>query len=113
MRTLKMVLCWVVMAGALYGTEAGWEEHVRQGDSFLKQSQPKEALKEFQEADRLHPHDSAILARISESFSDLLDEEKTERIALQCVEYASQAVKADPASSRAHVDLAIAYGKLT
>lgn len=86
---------------------------MKEGDLKVSQHLPREALRLFRQADKLFPRNGEILSRMSEQLNDLVDEEKSEQLARESLDCAMRAVSAAPASSRAHIDLAIAYGKLT
>lgn len=113
LRALAFIGIWFSFVPPHAGAEQPWEAIIQQGDHQAGQHQTREALKLFHQADQIAPNNAEILARISEQLSDLVDVEKSERLARESLDYARRAVNAAPQSSRAHIDLAIAYGKLT
>jgi len=112
-RLSLLVILFTCAPDCLKAADPTGEALVKQGDVKVTQHQHREALRIFRQADQLSPNNAEIHARISEQLSDLLDEVKSERLARESLEFALRATKEAPESSRAHVDLAIAYGKLT
>jgi tetratricopeptide (TPR) repeat protein len=108
---LAGIIFVLFVAGGLFAAEA--DSLLAQGDALAKQHRTREALAVFEKANSLSPANAEILSRLSEQYSDLTDSEKSEKPARQSLEFALQAVKAASDNFRAHVDLAIAYGKLT
>jgi len=111
---IRLLLCtFALSAVAMQGAEKSWEALLKDGDAKMTDHHPREALGLFQQADQIAPNHTETHSRISEALSDLVDEEKSEHLARESLEFAKRAAREDPGSSRAHVDLAIAYGKLT
>lgn len=90
---------------------------VKQGDYDDSHGNTKDALIEFQAADRITPNTAAILVRISKEYSDLIAAAKqpadAEKMAQLSLDYAKRAEEIDPASEKTHLALAIGYGRMT
>ena len=82
-----------------------------------KQGHTKAALADFRAAEELDAKDVGVILRISKQYSDLVEvtkpPEAAEQFARKSLEYAHRAVDLDPKLAKAHLSLAIAYGKLT
>lgn len=87
-----------------------------QGDAEDRSHRGSQALAAFQQAEAIEPRNVGTLLRISKQLSDLgsaqksADAAKTLRKAL---DYSQRAVELDPKNAKAHLSLAISYGKLT
>jgi len=90
---------------------------VLQGDAEDRQHHPGTALAALQQAEAIEPRNAGVLVRISKQYSDLGSATKspeTARPLLQkALDYSLRAVELDPKSAKAHLSLAICYGKLT
>jgi tetratricopeptide (TPR) repeat protein len=89
---------------------------IEQGDIEDKASRPREALRVLHQADQLDPHNPGIILRLSKLYSDLVENTKgaaAEQMARRALQYAEQAVKLDPQNAKAHLSVAVCYGKLT
>ena len=66
---------------------------------------------------RLGTNNAAVLVRIAKEYWDLIDETKppreAERLGETALAYAKRAVSLEPSSAKAHLCLAVCYGKLT
>jgi tetratricopeptide (TPR) repeat protein len=110
-----------VFIAVLWGFHAFAEESkvaalVKQGDAEERQGHTKAALTEFQAAEALDSKNVSVLLRISKQYSDLVGTSKppeSEQYARKSLEYAQRAVDLDPKVAKAHLSLAVAYGKLT
>jgi len=90
---------------------------LKHGDAEEKQGHTKVALADFHAAEELDAKNVGVLLRISKAYSDLVDvtkpPEAAEQLARKSLDYAHRAVDLDPKLAKAHLSLAIAYGKLT
>jgi tetratricopeptide (TPR) repeat protein len=90
---------------------------IQEGDQEETTLGSRAALTSFLAAETLEPNNPAILVRIAKQYSDLVDQTKPPREAEKLGElglaYAKRAVSLDPASAKAHLCLAVCYGKLT
>ena len=90
---------------------------IRHGDVEEKQGRTKAALADFEAAEQLDPKNPAILLRLAKQHSDLVDATKArdaaEQHARKALDYSQRALALDPKIAKAHLSLAIAYGKLT
>jgi len=114
----SMLLCGVLLlATAEFARSSGadqpFEALLKKGDEKAAHHETREALDLFRQANQIAPRNPEVQVRISEQLSDLVDQEKSEALARESLEFALRATKEAPGNSRAHVDLAIAYGKLT
>lgn len=90
---------------------------VKQGDAEERAGHTRAALTLFREAEDLDPKNVGVLLRISKQYSDLIDSTKpveaAEQVAKRAFGYAKRAVELDPKVAKAHLNLAVAYGKMT
>ena len=100
-------------AAAIYAQPV--EELILRGDGFDAKNQNQEALVVFLEADKLKPNDAEILRRVAKQYDQLgvAASSKTEKIKLcqQSLDNALRAVKVGPQNAKAHLCLAIVYGR--
>ena len=90
-------------------------ELIREGDMEDARANTKAALVYFEQADKLSPERVAILLRISKQYMDLVGETNPpgEAAARSSLEYAQRAVDLDPKCAKAHLALAVGYGRMT
>jgi hypothetical protein len=90
---------------------------VQRGDAADSEHRTTSALASFVEAERLAPNRPDVLLRISKQYSDLVETAKTpaeaQAFATKALSYAKRGVEAAPENAKAHLSVAIAYGKLT
>lgn len=88
-----------------------------QGDAEERVHHPKEALAAFQQAEAIEARNIGVLLRISKQHSDLVAQAKTpaaaKALAQTALEYGQRAAELDAKNAKAHLNLAICYGKLT
>lgn len=91
-------------------------ELVKSGDALDAKSQTEEALEAYLEANKLEPNNAEILHRIAKeyglSMNDVSGKEAKREKGLKALEYAKEAVKADPNNALAQLALAISYGRV-
>jgi tetratricopeptide (TPR) repeat protein len=84
-------------------------------DKLEDQGDVKAALEMLENLDRTHPDYPAVLYRLSKVHADLVDvgpEREQKANTKQALIYAQRAVARAPANAKAHLALAIAYGKM-
>jgi tetratricopeptide (TPR) repeat protein len=90
---------------------------VVQGDAEERAHHTRAALSAFRAAEQIEPRNPGVLLRISKQYSDLIEETKPEAVARtvaqKALNYALRAVEIDPNSAKAHLSVAVSYGKLT
>ena len=90
---------------------------IQRGDAEVKARHVREALALFQEADKGEPDNPEIILRISQQYSDLMATAKNPSEATdfgkRSLDEAKRAAALAPANSKAHLALAVAYGRLT
>lgn len=90
---------------------------VTKGDVADSQHQTRAALVMFRQAEQLDPKNLGVLLRISKQYTDLIDQTKpadaAQRVAETALEYAKRAVELDSRNAKAHLSLAVCYGRLT
>jgi tetratricopeptide (TPR) repeat protein len=89
------------------------ESLIARGDAEAKAHHSKAALELFLEAEPLASDDVPLLLRICRQYSELVDENDSKADGEKSLEYARRALALDPKSAKAHLSVAIAYGKLT
>jgi tetratricopeptide (TPR) repeat protein len=90
---------------------------IQQGDAQVRALHAPEALALYDQAAKADPGDIDILLRVSQQCSNLIAQAKSPADALafakRSLDQAKQAVALAPANSKAHLALAVAYGRLT
>ena len=90
---------------------------IRQGDAQASAHQVRAAFETFQKANALAPDRVDLLVRISEQSGDLIDSARSSAEARHLAEIslldAKRAVELEPRNAKAHLCLAIAYGRMT
>jgi tetratricopeptide (TPR) repeat protein len=90
---------------------------VKQGDAEERLGRTRIALGCFRAAEAIDSKNVGVLLRISKQYSDLIattkPQEAAEQIAQRALNYAQRAVEIDPKVAKAHLSVAVAYGKLT
>jgi tetratricopeptide (TPR) repeat protein len=90
---------------------------VMQGDIEERQGHAQAALDDFLAAEKIDSKDVGVLLRISKQYSDQIDETKSvtaaEKLAQKSIDYSQRALSMDPKNAKAHLSIAIAYGRLT
>jgi tetratricopeptide (TPR) repeat protein len=113
-----------LIAGALgvvcldaIGANPQAEQLIEQGDAQVKALNAQGALALFQQAEQTDPGDLEIVLRISQQYSNLIAVAKSpaegEEYGKRSLDEAKQAVVLAPQNEKAHLSLAVAYGRLT
>jgi tetratricopeptide (TPR) repeat protein len=111
-------VCLLNLGGPAHGaTSPEAEKLIVQGDAQVKAMNSPGALALFQQAAKLDPGNADILLRISQQYSNLIGQAKSPAEGLddarQSLDAAKQAVAAAPENPKAHLALAVAYGRMT
>jgi hypothetical protein len=92
-------------------------ELIKQGDASDARGYTHVAIAQFLAADKLSPNNAAIIVRLSKEYSDLIAVTKpaseAAKVAQISLDYAERAVELDPKSAKAHLELAVSYGRMT
>jgi tetratricopeptide (TPR) repeat protein len=87
------------------------------GDAQERQHHTRAALAAFRAAEQLEPDNVGVLLRMSKQYSDLITQAGSgadaRNFAERARQYAARAVELAPDNAKAHLSLAICYGKLT
>jgi tetratricopeptide (TPR) repeat protein len=114
-RTLLLLLLTAVVTAS--GEDPRLVALVKQGDAEERLGHTQAALASFRAAEEIDNHDVGVLLRISQQYGDLIPttkpKEAAEQVAKKAFSYAQRAVEIDPKVAKAHLSLAIAYGRLT
>ena len=90
---------------------------IQQGDADDAHGDTHGAIAQFEAADKLSPGNPAIIVRLSKQYSDLIAVTKpaseAAKMAQISLDYAKRAVELDPKSAKAHLALAVGYGRMT
>jgi tetratricopeptide (TPR) repeat protein len=93
------------------------EKLIEQGDAEVKALRAPEALTLFDQAAQADPNNPEILLRISQQCSNMIAQAKSPAEALayakRSLDEAKQAVALAPDNEKAHLAVAVAYGRLT
>jgi tetratricopeptide (TPR) repeat protein len=88
-----------------------------QGDAEERLHRSKEALAAFQQAEAIEARNVGVLLRISKQYSDLVSQATApapaKALAFTALDYGKRAVEIDGKNAKAHLNLAVCYGKLT
>ncbi len=107
----------LLFAGHLLAEDARVTALIAQGDAGDAAHDPKAALAALTQAEAIEPQNFGVLLRISKQYTDLVDRTKDKAAAKLCAEkaldYGKRAVALDGENAKAHLNLAICYGKLT
>jgi hypothetical protein len=113
---LLLLVFWLAVLPA-FAEDPRVTSLISQGDSEEKLRHTKAALTALQQAEQLEPNNVGVLLRIAKQYSDLTSDAKSpavaEQAALKSLEYSKRAVALDPTSAKAHLSVAVGYGKLT
>ena len=111
MRALALLLLAATVANA-----QSVQELMSQGRQLDLENRNAEALAVFLKADTGKPNDSEILRLIARQYGQLIPETTSpagkKQLALQSLDPALRAVRADPENARARLSLAIVYGRV-
>lgn len=92
-------------------------ELIKQGDADDARGDTRGAITQFEAADKLSPDNPSVIIRLSKQYSDLIGVTKpaseAAKMAQKSLDYAKRAVELDPGSAKAHLALAIGYGRMT
>jgi tetratricopeptide (TPR) repeat protein len=93
------------------------EQLIEQGDAEVKAMHAPEALALFDEAAKADPDNGEILLRISQQYSNMIGQAKSSAeaadYARRSLDDARQAETLMPENAKAHLALAVAYGRMT
>ena len=113
--SVPAVICSVFLASVAYSQDVS--ALIRKADALDAQERSDEAIEVLKQAEKISPDNPNLLIKLSQDYSDKIDEAKDQSqklaFAKLCLEYAKKAVHQAPENSDAHVCLSIAYGKMT
>ena len=111
--------CWLTLflcPPGLLAADGDVAELIKRGDLLDRQLKTSEALAQFMAADRLQPNDAEILYRIAKqhglSMTDYSGKDEKLAAGRKALEFSKRAVAADPKNAKAHLSLAISYGRI-
>jgi tetratricopeptide (TPR) repeat protein len=111
------LLVAIVIASQSLAEDARVTSLIQQGDAEDAKRQSRAALTNFHAAEAIEPGNFGLLLRISKQYGDLVDQTKSKDSAQiyaeKALNYGRRAVEADDKNAKAHLNLAICYGKLT
>jgi tetratricopeptide (TPR) repeat protein len=111
------LLVAVIFASQSLAEDARVATLIQQGDVEDAKHQPRTALVALHQAELIEPENFGVLLRISKQYGDLVDQTKVKDdarlFAEKALDYGRRAVTNDGKSAKAHLNLAICYGKLT
>jgi tetratricopeptide (TPR) repeat protein len=92
-------------------------ELINQGKADDAHGDTRGAIEQFEAADKLSPNNPEIILWLSKEYSDLVTVTKPPgeagKVAQTSLDYAKRAVELDPKSAKAHLALAVGYGRMT
>ena len=113
---LACLLTLLLNPTGLFAADGDVAELIKRGDWLDRQLKTSEALAQFIAADRLQPNDAEILYRIARqhglSMTDYSGKDEKLAAGRKALEFSKKAVAADPKNAKAHLSLAISYGRI-
>jgi hypothetical protein len=107
----------LLFTGHLLAEDARVTALIQQADKDQARHQAQTALSALQQAEAIEPKNFGVLLRISQEYTDMVDATKSKddakSLAQKALDYGNRAVALDGKSAKAHLNLAICYGKLT
>jgi tetratricopeptide (TPR) repeat protein len=104
------------MAVRAAGHAESTDDLLKKGDVFDRKFQAAEALKWYQEAEKLEPKNTEIILRIARQYRHLMQDaaDKSEKLRLGGLglDYAQRAAALSPNDCEAQLSVAISYGKM-
>lgn len=86
------------------------------GDVFDSRLQTRQALDAYLAAEQLGPPDAELLRRIAKEYGEMMADtssaDQKRELGTKALDYASQAVAADPQNAMAQLALAVCYGRI-
>jgi tetratricopeptide (TPR) repeat protein len=116
---------WVIAAILLSGTPVPAPaddnpqvaELIKLGVADDAHGDTRGAIEQFEAADKASPNNAVITVWLSKEYSDLIAVTKppaeAAKVAQTSLDYAKRAVELDPGSAKAHLALAVGYGRMT
>ena len=118
-RLYRGLIIWLLATacGTVLAANPQAEQLITQGDAEVRALHAQEALALFEQAAKAEPNNAEIILRISQQFSNMIAAAKTpadaEAYAKLSLDEAKQAVALAPGNPKAHLALAVAYGRIT
>lgn len=117
MRWSVFSLLMLLGAAGARATEPSVANDLIQGDAEVSKGNLRAALLHFADAEKLDPKSVEVLLRISQQNSDLVATAKTpaegQKLAQTALTYAQRALALAPQNAKAHLAMAVSYGRLT
>ena len=108
-------LIFLALTAASAFAQTDFASWIQKGDQLDAQLKTKEALAAYQEAEKLSPNDAEVLHRIAkkigESQNDVSSDAEKKALGAKALDYAKRGVAADSKNARAHLALAVCYGR--
>ena len=113
---MKAILGFVLLGVSLSASAEPVGDMLKMGAELEAKQRHAEAVEVYLKAESLRPQDAEILLRIAGQYSrQVVGESRSpenRQLAGKALEYSERAVKLDPTKAKAHLSLAIAYGKV-
>lgn len=110
---MKVLLIALLAVTPVLADDLKLTELIVQADTEEREHHPRAALPPLDEAEKLAPENPGILLRLSRIYMELADQAHALENAQRCLEYAQRALQKDPECAKAHLGVAVGYGKLT
>lgn len=115
-RAARGLIAAIVLAAFPIAARADLAAMIARGDELDAQLQTARALEVYLEAEKLGANDVELLWRVARqyalSMNDTESREEQQKLGEKALEYALRAVEADPGHPKAHLSVAICYGRL-
>jgi len=117
----RRAICGLLLLAAVsctaFASDPQAEQLIVQGDAEVRAMHPQAALALFEQAAKADPNNVEIILRIALQYSNLIAAAKTPAEAASCakrsLDEAKQAIALAPGNSKAHLAVAVAYGRMT
>jgi tetratricopeptide (TPR) repeat protein len=120
MKRCRLLLIGLTIVSSAVGFPARADDVsalIERADRLDAQEQTSAAIELLLQADKQSPNNPKILVRLSQDYSDQIDNVKDRTTKLTyanlSMDYAKRAVHEAPSNSEAHAALSVAYGKMT
>jgi tetratricopeptide (TPR) repeat protein len=110
-----LCLFLLLISPALSAFAEDFGSALARADQLEDRGELKAALEILEKLDRTHPDDPSVLYRFSDVYADMVDtapDKEQKALAKQALTYAQRAVARANYDAKAHLALAIAYGKM-
>ena len=100
-------LLLLLSAGSSFAAAGAVDPLLTKGDAERQQKHLREAIGYYEQAEKQAPTNLTVLLRLSQAYSDLLDQTEKKEDGEKALQYAQRALAVDGNSAKAHLLVAI------